>query len=63
MCNVLVTIQPAFIKGKTLFPFLYYALVLWFSGQVGKTALWKIKNGSYFADHMLIRTLVGLSPW
>ena len=55
---IYTTIQPAFIKEKTIFPFSYYVLVSWFFGLVGKTASWKIKNASYFLNHdALIRTL------
>ena len=52
------------------FCFSIYTLVLWFYDQVWRSALWKIKNGSYFLNHdMLIQTLIGeawdiaLSGW
>ena len=45
------------VKEKNIFPF-YVVLVSWFSGYVGKTAPWKMKNGSYFPNQdALIRTL------
>ena len=30
---------------------LYYILVSWFSGNVGKSMSWKIKKGSHFPNH------------
>ena len=33
------------------FCFSIYILVLWFYDQVWRSALWKIKNGSYFLNH------------
>ena len=56
-CNISLAIQPAFIKEKNIFPFLYHVLVSWFSGLVRKTASWKTINGSNFPNHkLLIRT-------